>query len=100
MGALRCGGEGVHGPARRCGAVAGRYRRRRPRLAVLRRGSALLGLAAALLAALQGERGVQAQCSGRGLSDEVLCQALGKECGEVPGASLRVHCVVAVRRRC
>ena len=60
--------------------------RRQARFGVLRRGSALLGLAAGLFAALQADWAT-AQCTGGGLSDEVLCRALGKECGEVLGAS-------------
>ena len=68
-------------------------RRRRPRLRVLRGGSVLLGVGVGLLAAMQSERlaFVAAQCTGGGLEDDVLCRALGKECGRVLGASLRTH---------
>jgi hypothetical protein len=85
MGMGRAGTGPVPPPA----AVALQQYRRRPRLGVLRQGGALLGLLLAMFAALQGERAVVAQCTGGGLSDEVLCRALGKECGEVAGEILR-----------
>ena len=92
MGAQRSGHGwvGERRPARALHAGAAQRYRRRPRLGVLRQGGTLLVLLAGLFAALQRERAVVAQCTGGGLSDEVLCRALGKECGEIAGGAHRV----------
>ncbi len=84
------GWVGERRPGRAVHAVAMQQYRRRPRLGVLRQGGTMLALLAGFFAALQRESAVVAQCTGGGLSDEVLCRALGKQCGEIAGEALRV----------
>jgi hypothetical protein len=100
--------EPVHQPAAAAAARVTVYRRRRPRLGLLRR-AVLTAAAAWTLSALSDRAAVcTAQCTGGGIPDDVLCQALGHECGEVAGAQSAdladrplslTRCAATARRR-